>query len=134
MITSGGLRTALLAGVSGCWLVVGVAGATVLYVDDDAPLGGDGTSWATAFRYLHDAVAAAEDRDELRVAGGVYRPDLVEGAPTNPQSPDTIWIEQQGLTISGGYAGLGAINPDGRDIEAYETVITGDVNGDDTEN
>lgn len=49
MITSGGLRTALLAGVSGCWLVVGVAGATVLYVDDDAPLGGDGASWATAF-------------------------------------------------------------------------------------
>lgn len=33
--------------------------ADVIYVDDDAPLGGDGQTWATAFRFLQDAMANA---------------------------------------------------------------------------
>ena len=32
---------------------------TVRYVDDDAPLGGDGLSWDTAYRYLQDALTEA---------------------------------------------------------------------------
>ncbi len=32
---------------------------TILYVDDDAPLNGDGLSWDTAFRFLQDALADA---------------------------------------------------------------------------
>ncbi|MEE9129337.1 MAG: hypothetical protein V3T84_04915 [Phycisphaerales bacterium] len=34
-------------------------GGGVLYVDDDAPPGGDGTSWNTAYRFLQDAMTDA---------------------------------------------------------------------------
>ena len=30
-----------------------------MYVDDDASLGGDGTSWETAYKYLQDALIGA---------------------------------------------------------------------------
>ena len=30
--------------------------ANVLFVDDDAPLGGDGQTWGTAYRFLQDAL------------------------------------------------------------------------------
>ena len=52
--------------------------AKTIYVDDDAPAAGDGTSWATAYRYLQDALtdaAAAEKPVEIRVAQGLYKPD-----------------------------------------------------------
>ncbi|MGB2985568.1 MAG: right-handed parallel beta-helix repeat-containing protein, partial [Phycisphaerae bacterium] len=35
------------------------------------------------------------------------------------------------VTIEGGYAGCGAPDPDERDIELYETILSGDLNGDD---
>ena len=37
-------------------LAVSAQAQTVYYVDDDAPLGGDGTSWSTAFKFLQDAL------------------------------------------------------------------------------
>lgn len=48
--------------------------AAVWHVDDDAP-GGDGTSWAQAFRHLQDALLVGRIGDEIRVAAGSYRPD-----------------------------------------------------------
>lgn len=55
------------------------AGAGILYVDDDAPPGGDGLSWNTALASLHDALVLASDRgngiDEIRVAQGLYLPE-----------------------------------------------------------
>ena len=51
---------------------------TTLYVDDDAPPGGDGLSWDTAYADLQDALdhtLTNEAIAEVRVAGGVYRPD-----------------------------------------------------------
>ena len=53
------------------------AGPTVIHVDDDAPPGGDGATWATAFTYLQDALAAADAAGtpvELRIGQGSYRP------------------------------------------------------------
>ena len=66
-------------------LAFGLSGAhaqTVLYVDDDAPPGGDGTSWFSPFKYLQDGLAAASSDpsvSEIRVACGVYKPDQDEG-------------------------------------------------------
>jgi hypothetical protein len=93
-------------------------GQTVLYVDDDAPAGGDGASWTTAF---HDLQLALEDAasggvDEIRVAQGTY-------APTSAPQGSFQLIDDTALL--GGYAGLGAADPDERDIDAYETVLSG---------
>jgi uncharacterized repeat protein (TIGR02543 family) len=39
--------------------------AKVVYVDDNASAGGDGTSWASAHKYLQDAAGAAVEGDKL---------------------------------------------------------------------
>ena len=36
-----------------------------------------------------------------------------------------------GVTVAGGYAGLGAPDPDARDVEQYPTILSGDLAGDD---
>ena len=55
-------------------------GGGVLYVDDDAPFGGDGTSWDTAYRFLQDAMTDAGRGGiaEIRVGQGTYKPDRDE--------------------------------------------------------
>ncbi len=40
-------------------LMAPVLADTILYVDDDAPLGGDGQSWETAYRFLQDGLSVA---------------------------------------------------------------------------
>jgi hypothetical protein len=49
--------------------------AKIIYVDDNASEGEDGTSWSTAHKYLQDALAVAESGDEIWVAEGTYKPD-----------------------------------------------------------
>jgi len=137
------------------------AGA-VIYVDDDAPLGGNGASWDTAYRYLQDALVGAEvlvtedstgavqgsrevrmvacveigqDGDpccvEIRVAQGGYKPD--EGANKTPGDRRASFELGSGLALKGGYAGLGMPNPNARDITLYETILSGDLAGDDVD-
>ena len=48
-------------------------------MDDNASAGGDGSSWATAHKYLQDALAIALSGDEIWVAEGVYKPDQGAG-------------------------------------------------------
>ena len=55
-------------------------GAGVLYVNDDAPPGGDGTSWNTAYRFLQNALTDARGGGiaEIRVGQGTYTSDRDE--------------------------------------------------------
>ena len=53
--------------------------AKVVYVDDNASTGGDGTSWASAHKYLQDALAGVAAGDEIWVAEGTYKPDQGAG-------------------------------------------------------
>ena len=59
------------------------ATADVLYVDADVAVPGDGSSWASAFDDLQDALAVAEAGDAIWVAEGIYlptrAPESVEG-------------------------------------------------------
>jgi len=106
----------------------------VLYVDDDAPPGGDGQSWDTAFRYLQDALAEAYfgvGAEEIRIAQGTYRPDQDEGGNVTPGDREATFDLIDAITLRGGYAGLGAPDPDERDIDLYETILSGDLAGDD---
>lgn len=105
-----------------------VASATTIYVDDDAPPGGDGLAWGSPHADLQVALAAAvadSGIDEIRIAQGTYRPTTAGGIRT------IMFTLRAGLALRGGYAGFGAPNPDKRNIADYETVLSGDLNGDD---
>ncbi len=110
------------------------AGDTILYVDDDAPPGGDGLSWNTAYRFLADALTAAgdlSDASEIRVGRGTYTPDRSEGAPRGSGDREAALELIDGWVLLGGFAGFGAEDPDARDVAAFETVLSGDLLGND---
>ncbi|HZW09856.1 MAG TPA: right-handed parallel beta-helix repeat-containing protein [Phycisphaerales bacterium] len=114
-------------------LLVALAAATAaaraqerIFVDADAPAGGDGTSWAAAFQDLQDglqAAGAAGGPAEVWVAEGVYTP--------GPSGDRTRAFEMlSGVAIYGGFAGtesqLGQ-----RDPAANVTTLSGDLLGND---
>ena len=105
---------------------------TIIYVDDDANAPGDGSSWETAYRFLQDALADANDWEkpvEIRVAQGMYRPD--QGADQAPGDREATVQLLDGVTLQGGYAGLDGMDPNARDIDRYETILSGDLFGND---
>ncbi len=108
-------------------------GQGVIFVDDDATGANDGSSWCDAYVYLQDALAyavgSAGSITEIRVAQGIYRPD--QGANQAPGDRRATFGLLSGVALRGGYAGCGGGDPDERDIEAYETILSGDLSGDD---
>jgi predicted outer membrane repeat protein len=102
-----------------------------IYVDRDASGAEDGSSWADAFRYLQDALRAATGRDRILVAEGVYKPD--QGIYQPPCERTATFQLISGVAIRGGYAGFGQPDPNARDIELYETILSGDLRGNDPE-
>jgi len=106
----------------------------IIYVDDDANPGGDGTSWATAYKYLQDALVDANDVPkpvELRVAEGTYKPDRTSNHPDGNGDRRATFQLTNGVTIRGGYAGIDKADPDIWDTNVYETTLSGDINGND---
>jgi parallel beta-helix repeat protein len=115
-------------------------GGPIIYVDVDANGINDGTSWDDAYTYLQDALAdanSAEKPVEIRVAQGMYRPDRSSTEPNGTGDRTATFQLINGVTIKGGYAGprmsLSGADPNARDIEFYETILSGDLNGDDIE-
>jgi len=115
------LRPALLLGA----LLARSAAADVLHVDPDASGLDDGTSWTDAYEDLGVALGAAVPGDTLRLAEGSYAP----AGPGGPRS--STFLVPAGVTLEGGYAGLGAADPDRRDPGLFPSVLTGDLDGDD---
>ena len=111
-------------------LSVQATSADTIYVDDDSPSNGDGTTWSTAFRSLQDALEDANPGpgDEFHVAGGTYwtaEPDF--GADISRSRFGTFQLINQ-VGLYGGYAGLAdPNNPDNRDIVLYESILSGDL-------
>ncbi|MBN2272133.1 MAG: right-handed parallel beta-helix repeat-containing protein [Sedimentisphaerales bacterium] len=106
----------------------------VIYVDTDAAGAGNGTSWADAYNYLQDALADANSTTELGeilVAQGIYRPDEDALHPDGTGDREASFELVNGVAIRGGYAGLGEPDPNARDIVNYETILSGDLSGDD---
>jgi hypothetical protein len=102
----------------------------VYYVDAAATWANDGSSWADAFVYLQQALAVAREGQEIRVAEGVYRPDL--GARFDTWDPNAAFQLKSGVILKGGYAGSSRPNPGARDVVLYESVLSGDLYGDDS--
>ncbi|MGB2808012.1 MAG: right-handed parallel beta-helix repeat-containing protein, partial [Sedimentisphaerales bacterium] len=120
------LRTSLVMAVFLMAMACTAAG-DVIYVDDDASLGGNGQNWATAYRYLQNGLSVAWSGDEIRVAQGIYKPDEDSAHPNGNGSRTATFRLKNGVVITGGYAGLGEPNPNVRDIEVYETILSGDI-------
>ncbi len=98
----------------------------VWYVNDDGGFGTGGTSFFAPFRRLEEALAVAQAGDEIRVAGGVYR-------PTSGTDRDATFTLKSGVRIIGGYAGDIFLN---RNPALYPTILSGDIGtpGVDTDN
>ncbi len=100
----------------------------IIYVDDDSIGANDGSSWQDAYIYLQDALADANSSEkpvEIRVAQGFYKPD--DGIEQIRYNLNSTFHLINGVTLSGGYAGISEIYPDERDIRKYETILSGDL-------
>ncbi|MEE8153571.1 MAG: integrin alpha [Phycisphaerales bacterium] len=100
-------------------------GGGLLFVDDDAPPGGDGKSWDTAYRFVADALVAAGKGQvgEIRVAQGVYQPDRDE---VNPDG--TVLSHQKISDTEGNFTGT----LDDQDAFGFSVASLGDLDGDGT--
>ncbi len=97
------------------------------YVDADANGANDGTSWADAYNYLQDALGYG---NEIWVAEGIYKPD--QGFGITPGDRYKTFQMINGVAIYGGFPYSGGTWED-RDPNQYETILSGDLNGDDVE-
>jgi parallel beta-helix repeat protein/predicted outer membrane repeat protein len=128
-ITNGTTFLAILV----VFIVAPTAVGKAIYVDDDATGANNGSSWADACNYLQDALMMASAGDKIRVAQGIYKPDqFVLSKRPNLGRRETFQLKNS-VAIRGGYAGLGEADPNARDVELYETILSGDLAGDDVD-
>ncbi|MHC4743629.1 MAG: LamG-like jellyroll fold domain-containing protein, partial [Planctomycetota bacterium] len=101
-----------------------------IYVDIDAPDGSnDGLSWEGAYYSPQTALLRVQEGGAIHVAAGVYTPDRGVGQVLGSRSATFRLAE--GVSIKGGYAGLNEPSPKARDYQAYESILSGDLRGDD---
>jgi parallel beta-helix repeat protein len=92
---------------------------------DDA---NDGTSWQESFATVQKALSAASSDDEIWVAAGVYYPD--EGGVYLDNDRNSTFTLVDGVEMYGGFNGDEAALEE-RNVIAYVTVLSGDIDGDD---
>lgn len=91
---------------------------------------GGGSSWATAFTNLQDALRVAgscSSVTQIWVAKGTYYPD--EGPAQADNSPVASFVMKNNLAIYGGFKGTEA-NLAERDWKANPTILSGDIQQD----
>ena len=102
--------------------------AKSILVDDNASAGGDGTSWATAHRYLQDALAGAEYGDEIWVAEGTYKPDQGAGKTAGDRASPFLLVN--GVGMYGGFLGTeSSRDPLG---DNNQTILSGEIDSDES--
>lgn len=100
--------------------------AMTIYVDEDATGANDGSSWTNAFTSLKDATDFASIvGDQIWVAEGTYAPHAT--------SRTTSFSLEAGVSLYGGFNGTETALSQ-RDWRTYETVLSGDLSGNDNAN
>lgn len=101
----------------------------IVYVDADATGAGTGDNWTDALTDLQMALCMAGQPalgiTEIRVAEGTYRP-----ADSNGLRTATFQL-LDGVALYGGYAGSGQPDPNHRNFKVHETILSGDLAGND---
>jgi len=99
----------------------------ILYVDDTAVGIANGNDWTNAYPDLQNALSRAVFGSQIWVAEGVYVPGNSE--------EDTFQLKT-GVEVYGGFEGLPGTEDDFgvRDPEAFLTILSGDIDGDDITN
>ncbi len=119
-------RRPLLSAIAIGSLCSAASAQSVWYVDDSAPVGGDGKGWSTAFRSINGGLDKALPGDEVRVAQGLYMPDGGPGR-TRFDRDATIQIGN-GVVVLGGFRGVSGGGPaDERDPGRFHTTLSGDL-------
>jgi hypothetical protein len=93
--------------------------AKIIYVRQGATGDNNGTSWANAYTDLQSAIANAEPNDEVWVAAGTYK-------PTTDLDRSISFNIREFAQFYGGFAGT-ETERDQRDIEANETILSGNI-------
>ena len=98
------------------------AAGDIIYVaksGDDS----DGSTWENAFTDLQTALAIADSGEEIWVATGVYTPGTARS--------DSFQLVE-GVAVYGGFDPDWGVDQFGeRDWQAYPTILSGDIGGDD---
>jgi hypothetical protein len=110
-----------VAALAALALVPGALAQAIIYVDDDAPSGGDGSSWSEAFASLEDGLDAVKNPlDQVWVAGGVYTPK-VTGDETS------TFLLGGDVLVYGGFAGREGSLAERGDPFDNPSVLDGDI-------
>lgn len=125
-------RQSAPAAILAAALCVPAWGGVTIHVDSDAPAGGDGMSWRNPLIDLQAALDMSlrfkGQAVEIRLGAGTYVP-TARTDETDPRSATFKLVD--GAAILGGFAGFGAPDPDARDIQKLQTILSGDLAGDD---
>ena len=107
--------------------------SVTLFVDADAPTGGNGLVWSSAYADLQAALddaatrnadtIAENDVDQVWIAEGVYRP-TAELRAGDPRSASFSLLD--GVTLYGGFAGSETAITE-RNWTSHETVFSGNI-------
>ena len=102
------------------------AGEGVIYVNQDAAPGGNGTSWQTAYRYLQDGLSEAGGQGfgEIWVAKGTYRPD--QGIQYADGNRAAAFFLRPNTIVLGGFFG-NEVSANQRNPQLNQTILSGDL-------
>ena len=120
-------RSGLIVVALAVGLVAGLAESKTIHVKMGGM--GDGSSWASAYWDLQDALNDAEPNDEIWVAAGTYKPTWDYGIEYTDRHKHFRMIN--GVGIYGGFPNTGDPVWADRDPDTWETILSGDLGGND---